>query len=149
MSKREWHFDWDHQQIVSQQQLLDDWLAAYLPSMRLAVTTAERLAHRWCVETMVPYWQGVQARRNVQLVRYEQLINDVSVWESIVQFVRAKSWSRARLTEVLRRPSPTSRKLFDDSGDRGCTLDNLSAEDIAAIRRIVALYGAARVTEGK
>jgi len=147
MAEEGWHFDWDYRPILSQQRLVDEWLAAYLPSMRMAATAVERLAHKWCIETMVPYWQGVQEGHNVRLVFYEQLVGDIATWGPISQFVSNASWSKAKLAERLSRPSSTSRILLGNSGSCGSDLDQLSVDDITAIRRIVAIYGAERFSD--
>jgi hypothetical protein len=85
---------------------------------------------------MVPFWQDAHALENVILVRYEDLINDAAAWDRLFRFV---AWPRTRaLNEaILARPSRTSRV-----GSDKCEADELTPDDLAAVKTIVEHYGA-------
>jgi hypothetical protein len=140
MVRRGWKFDWDPNTVFSQEHLIHDWLGKYAPLMNSATTAVERLAHRWCIETIVPFRQGVHDRANVRLVRYKDLTEDAPGWEQISRFVSGNVWSGPMFAELLSRPSTTSRKadLIRSGGSNG---DELSQQEISAIDRVAAAYG--------
>jgi hypothetical protein len=127
-------FDFAPLSVVFQPRLVADWLAHAVPAMQAAAGKAERLAHRWCVETMVPFWQGVHRLDNVMLVRYEDLMGDPAAWEPMLRFVGAEGARAGRLEQIIGRRSRTAK---DD-----LPTDELSGEEISAIERIVEGYGA-------
>jgi Sulfotransferase family len=142
-------FSWEHQTMLRQERLIDDWLHPYVPAMRGATTLVEQLAHRWCIETMVPYWQGVHELSNVLLMPYENLTVDVASWKSIGEFVGQDFSSNKNFARIASRMSITSRDWFPKRMARvaGSLVRRkreprrLTADDIDVIRRVAALYG--------
>lgn len=127
-------FEFGPQSVVFQPKLTADWLADHVAAIDAAASKAERLAHRWCVETMVPLWQGVHRRANVLLVRYDALKADPSAWAPVLSFIGQDEASAGRLAAIQARRSRTA----GDGEPR-----TLAAEDMAAVERIVEGYGAA------
>ena len=110
-TRKGWTFDWDVRDVLSQQKLLTDWLAPFVPSMKRASSLPERLAHKWCVETYVPLRQEVHAHPGVLLVRYEELKSRPEEnWKRIARFLSAETWQGPAFELAIRRPSRTSRK---------------------------------------
>jgi hypothetical protein len=144
--RRGWAFDLDLQSILSQERLVDDWLGRYIAALQETGTIAERLAHRWCIETMVPFWQGVHDRSNVRLVRYEDLARDMSAWDSIAEFVSGTHWSGAKFAKAMSQLATTSREHASVARTQGKASGELGPDDIRAIQRIVTIYGAGHFT---
>jgi hypothetical protein len=137
-----WSFSWEPQQIISQARLTEDWLSGYVPLMQTAATDAERLAHRWCIETMVPFWQNVHKLDNVLLVRDEELINDVMAWEPVFRLVPGIRGRESKFESVASHPSRTARHVnttIKPSDSESYTLTN---DERTAIARIVDSYNA-------
>jgi hypothetical protein len=135
-------FDFKPINVLFQPRLVADWLADHVPLMQSADSKAERLAHRWCVETMVPLWQGAHRLSNIKLVRYEDLVEDTGAWDDVLNFV-GLSPVAARLDSIIARPSRTARTAPGDG-----PADALTPDETAAIRAIVESYGAAEWLAG-
>lgn len=140
-TKHHWIFGGDFK-IVSETDISDRWLSERVAALRDATTLVEKLAHRWCIETIAPLRLGVHKHPNIRLVYYEDLVNDATAWEPISQLVVGKVWSGERFAKARHQQSATSRSrpLVDDTpGEREHELD-LSPEDELVIDRVIRAY---------
>jgi sulfotransferase family protein len=135
-----WAFDKDYE-IVGDAWTIDPWLSESLAAMRKVRTQAEKMAHRWCIETMFPFRHAIHRHPSARLVNYDALVGNTEGWEPVSRLVADTVWSGAGFSDILLKPSTTSRARFDQHG--GSPLhDSLSTDDVRRIERITESYGA-------
>jgi len=127
-----WAFDWNTAAALDQPDLMTDWLDGYRSALRHADTQGQRLAHRWCIETMVPFWQGVAAQPNVLVVRYEALAQGHAAWEGVARFVSGTPWPERDFQTAFESRSSTSPRTKSGA---------LPDADADAIAQILDAYG--------
>ncbi len=103
-----WSFDRDYE-IVTGVGGIDAWLSDALAEIEKVSTLPEKLAHRWCIETMFPFQTGVHQLPSTSLVTYDNLVDDIESWQPISQLVAGKVWSGERFSALVKQPSATSR----------------------------------------
>ena len=134
-----WTFDKELEVVADGR--MDRWLSEALMALRSARTLASKLAHRWCIETMLPLKAGIHQLPTVELVSYENLASDSTAWRPISRLVAGTEWSGDGFQQLLRRPSPTSRVLVERHlrSNPGC--EEPSADDMREVERVVHGYG--------
>ena len=135
-----WAFDKDYE-IVGQAGTIDPWLSESLAAMRKVRTQAEKMAHRWCIETMFPFRHAVHRHPSARLVSYDALVDNAEGWEPVSRLIADTVWSGAGFSDILPKPSATSRARFDKHGG-SLPRDSLSTDDVRRIERITESYGA-------
>jgi hypothetical protein len=136
-----WQFDRVYE-IVGDNGYIDPWLVNSLAAKRPAKTLVEKMAHRWCIDTMFPYHKGVHRRQNVRMVSYNALVSDRRMWSDIAQFIGIDYSDERHFGEMLAIPSCTARSQILNVCDERLPLDYLSHTEIKSIERIVDDYGA-------
>jgi hypothetical protein len=135
-----WAFDKDYE-IVSHVGTIDPWLSESIAAMRKARTQAEKMAHRWCIETMFPFRHAIHRHPSARLVSYDALVDNTKGWEPVSRLIAGTVWSGAGFSDILLRPSATSRSRFDKAGGSPRP-ESLSTDDVRRIERITESYGA-------
>ena len=110
-------FDWSPDDVLQQPDLVADWLAPYVGRMTPTRELWQRLAHRWCIETLVPRLQRVHDGERVVQVRYEDLVSGTAAWRAVEQLTAEKAWSPATFERLLHTPSSTTLEpRMNDTG---------------------------------
>jgi hypothetical protein len=135
-----WAFDKDYE-IVGHTGTIDPWLSESLAAMRKVRTQAEKMAHRWCIETMFPFRHAIHRHPSARLVNYDALVGNTESWEPVSRLIAGTVWSGAGFSDILLKPSATSRARFDQHGGSPRP-DSLSTDDVRRIERITESYGA-------
>lgn len=135
-----WGFDWTKDEVLSQPELMRDYLNPFLDLIEQAETQVERLALRWCIENYVPLKQ-ISALPNVMVVRYEELAGNASVWESIQSHIGWSGWSKNKLAGQIGRRSHTSSHRRPLNGNHDDAFLHLNASDRDTIRRYAERFG--------
>jgi hypothetical protein len=134
-----WTFD-KELEVVSDGRM-DPWLSEALTALHGARSLASKLAHRWCIETMVPLRAAIHQHPTVELVSYENLLSGSAAWRPISRLVAGTEWSGDGFQQLLRRPSPTSRVLVERHFRSNTGCDDPSADDMREVERVVHGYG--------
>ena len=137
-----WRFDWTPEIAMSQPELMRDILSPFKDLIVAASTRAERLAHKWCIETLVPLMQ-LSGDPGVLFVNHDQLRRSPDIWpqifahcdQTVPSFDRQFDALLAKESSVTRGTSKKKWLLLDD--------------DERAINRIVDAYGLQYLREFK
>lgn len=135
-----WEFGWDGVDVLSQTQLLDDWLHPFSATIERAETLVGRLANKWCIETYVGLCQ-VQGRSNGFPVCYGWLTRNASSWASVQQFLAPRCWSEKAAKKAHGVASFTSYRGVPRIGDQQRQYRMLDRKGECTIARILDEYG--------
>lgn len=130
-----WKFDWNKDDVLSQEPLMHDWLAPFERSIVGAETLVERLANKWCIETYVAR-EELRGRKNALVISYAEVAGETESWKKVGEFLSAFGWSAQAWEAAIPVPSYTvSRRSPRTKPD--VTLD---ADARRTIARIVEEY---------
>jgi hypothetical protein len=138
-----WDFDWNCNDVLMQENLMEDRLQPFYEQMKNAESLEERLAHKWCIETLIALDQ-ISGLENVKVVRYEKLIKGEEEWSRLANFLSAYGWSEKLFHKYLHIPSSTTEKEYDQIFNRVDNHPFLDAGSKSAIEAIVRTYGLER-----
>jgi hypothetical protein len=138
---RGWQFDWQPEIVFSQPDLMRDYLEPYRGVMSGASSLCQRLAHKWCIETLVP-WRQLADDNGVLFIDYDRLSESRELW--------------VQLFRHCRLPEPKMDSRFDQllSLDSSMSLTKsekkwlLSKEDVDSISGVVNAYGLTEFASG-
>ncbi|WP_273844373.1 sulfotransferase [Rubrobacter calidifluminis] len=124
------------EEVLSQQELLEDFLWPFEREIRRAGTPFERHVFLWCVDNYVPLVQF--GPDELQVVFYEELLSDPE--NALARLFRALGEERPpdRVLRSLRRPSATRFPV-------GAGKVRVSAAEFGRAARILSLFGLAGI----
>jgi hypothetical protein len=133
---RGWQFDWQPEIVLGQPELMRDYLEPYRDLISAASSYCERLAHKWCIETLVP-WRQLADDSGVLFIDYDRLNESRDLW--------------LQLFRHCNLPEPKIDSRFDQllSSESSMSLTKsekkwlLSKEDVETISSVVNAYGLA------
>lgn len=137
---RGWDFNWDKADVLSQTQLMEDWLLPFRATIESAETLVERLANKWCIETYVGFRQ-LQDRPNAFTVSYEWLRAALSHWTRVERFLTPHRWCSRTLKKTVDTPSFTSYRSIQQIRGHGGGYRTLDREAERVIARTIDEYG--------
>ncbi|NQT17970.1 MAG: flippase-like domain-containing protein [Planctomycetes bacterium] len=143
---RGWDFNWDKTDVLSQAQLMEDWLLPFRATIERAETLLERLANKWCIETYVALCQ-LQDRPNAFAVSYEWLSAALSHWTPIERFLMPHRWCRKALKKAIDTPSFTSYRSVQQVRGHVSGYRTLDREAERVIARIIDEYGLSELSK--
>jgi len=131
---RGWNFEWQPECVLSQPELMRDYLEPYRRFISQASSHLERLAHKWCIETLVP-WQQLRDDQGVLFLDYDHLMQSRDAWSELFRHCNlAVPTMDSRFDQLLSFDSSMSLKKSEKKW-------MLSQEDIDAITNVVRTYG--------
>ena len=135
-----WLFNWNKNDVLAQPELMKDWLQPFSKSISESSSLAERLAHKWCIETYVPLKQ-LAGLRNVLILRYDRLAMGPAEWSPVSDFLSDHAWSDRLFRKQFGIPSSTTERSSDHLAKRIERHVHLTEESKSNITKIVELYG--------
>ncbi len=141
-----WDFSWDKADVLSQEQLMRDWLVPFAATLERAQTLVERLTNRWCIETYLGFHQLRSHPRSL-VVSYEKLSDHPSNWHELAQFLSACCWDEQAFRTAWSRASFTALRNARQIREREDNCDMLDKEAKALIAQVVDEYGLGEVAQ--
>lgn len=138
--KKGWFFDWNASDVREQPELMEDILAPCQDIIRQSATLAERLAHKWCIETLVPKLQ-LSKKPGVLFIDYRELLSSPALWDKIFEHCRLSIASISEFNQLRRSSSSMSLDSRSSIKPDQSHYSQLSESDIVSIARILAAYG--------
>jgi hypothetical protein len=135
-----WLFDWNKNDVLAQPELMKDWLQPFSKSISESSSLADRLAHKWCIETYVPLKQ-LAGLKNVLILRYDRLAMGPAEWSPVSDFLSDHAWSDRLFRKQFGIPSSTTERSSDHLAKRIEPHIHLTEESKSNITKIVELYG--------
>ena len=135
-----WDFEWDRADVLSQGDLMKDWLLPFSTTIERAHTPVERLANRWCIETYVGL-RHLKGRPTAWVVSYEGLSADPSRWDNLAEFLSPGCWRRRAFRSAWGCASFTASRPLRKTPERRNDRSLLDNDAKAAIAQIISEYG--------
>lgn len=134
-----WLFNWNKNDVLAQPELMKDWLQPFSKSISESSGLAERLAHKWCIETYVPLKQ-LTGLKNVLILRYDRLAMGPAEWYPVSGFLSDHAWSDRLFRKQLGIPSSTTERSSDHLAKRIEPHIHLTKKSKSKITKIIELY---------
>ncbi len=139
--ERGWVFDWQPAEVLGQPALVTDHLREQVSAITAAKDAVDRLAHKWCIETVVPARQ-LAGLPNVMFVKYESLAREPREWLSVLRFLRLQPRVSGRAFRLAKIRSRTAGEAWGAGPAQGRnTAAVLTPEEVGRIGAVLATYG--------
>jgi hypothetical protein len=134
-----WKFDWNKEDVLSQEALMHEWLAPFESTIVGAVGLVERLANKWCIETYVAQ-EELRGRNSALVISYAEFAGESASWTRVAEFLGAFDWSAGACQAAVAVPSYTARRP-SFRGHGSPSPRSLDGNTLSAIAHIVDEYG--------
>lgn len=138
--KQGWVMGWKPEYVLSQPLLMSDWLEPYRHIIESVDSIPQQQAVKWCIENLQPL-ATLPHRRNVMIVKYDQLVQGSEPWEQVADFLADRHWDKSRFDQAVTQVSGTAERSPQQISQQIEELSELSADDQRAIAAIVRTFG--------
>lgn len=138
IAKSNWFFEWDAAHVQAQEKLMER-LGEFASAVKPAGTLAERLAHKWCIETLVPRLELTDSA--AFFIDYDELAAQPEKWKDIFTFCQLSMPDSAEFKELIAAPSRTATRDKNSIRDRIEIYKYLNTDDVTAVKKVVESYG--------
>lgn len=138
IAKSRWIFDWDAEHVLKQGALMER-LGDFARAVKPAGSLPERLAHKWCIETLVPRLEMDES--SAFFLHYDALAAQPEMWKDVLAFCRLSMPNSSEFKELIAAPSSTAARDKNSIRDRIEIYKYLSTDDVTAVKKVVESYG--------